>query len=290
MSARTLMITGASGQLGRAVVARLADSPDHVVAGTRDPAKLTDLPQGIEARRVDFDDDVDALTKAFTGVDRLLIVSTDAVDQPGKRASQHRRAIDAAVAAGVKHLLYTSFCNAVEGSKAAVAPDHVATEKALAASGIPYTSLQNNLYMDLLLGSIPAAIERGQLAAASGDGAISYVTRADCAAAAAGALSDTCETTRQLAITGPDAITGAQLASIASELSGKPVQYVPLTADQLTAAMVEGGMPAPFAQLLVSFDEAAAAGELDAVTDQVEKLSGTPATSVSDFLGKALSA
>jgi len=289
MSARTLLITGASGNLGRAVVETLAGGPDHVVAGSRDPSKLADLEaKGVETRAVDFDADVDTLTKAFTGVDRLLIVSTDAVGVPGKRAAQHRRAIEAASAAGVKHLVYTSFCNAVEDSRAGVAPDHVDTEAALDASGIPFTSLQNNLYMDLLLGSLPGAIERGQLATASGSGAIGYVTRADCAAAAAGALASTSDTTRRLPVTGPEAITGAELARIASEVSGKTVQHVPLTAEQMTGAMVGAGMPAPFAKLLVSFDEAAAAGELDVVSDHVLALSGTPPTSVRDFLGQTL--
>jgi NAD(P)H dehydrogenase (quinone) len=147
-----LLVTGATGQLGRAVLRHLLGAenvaPAELIAGSRDPSKLSDLSaKGIETRWVDFDD-IKSLTVGFFGVDRLLIISTDDLATPGKRLKQHQAAVSAAVNAGVKHLLYTSMPNP-DKSLVTFAPDHLGTEEVIKQSGIPYTILRNAWYHSL---------------------------------------------------------------------------------------------------------------------------------------------
>lgn len=290
MAERTLMITGASGGLGRAAVQHLLTlGQDKVVAGTRDLSKLADLAaKGVDVRVVDFDDP-SGLVAAFEGVDRLLLVSTDAVGEPGRRAQQHKNAIAAAKSAGVKHLLYTSFSNPAEDSVIPLADDHRATEQALEASGIPYTTLRNNLYAELLLQSLPTAVESGQFITARGEGKIAYVSRADCARIAAAALADDVDETRVVEVSGPEAVSGEEVAAIFSKVSGKTITHVSIPAASLEAGMIDGGLPAPFAKLLVAFEVGADKGELKTVSPAVEQLTGRAPLSVSQVLQAAAS-
>jgi NAD(P)H dehydrogenase (quinone) len=288
MSDRSLLVTGASGQLGRRVVELLlAQRAGRVIAGTRDPEKVADLAaKGAEVRRVDFDD-VASLDAAFAGVDRLLIVSTDAVDRPGRRLEQHLRAIGAADRAGVGHVVYTSLTRPEPGSPVTIAPDHWGTEQAIGALRAGSTILRDNLYADYLPYTLPQAAASGQLHTARGDGRIAFVLREDCARAAAAALADDVDGRRVIDVTGPDALSGEDLARIASELGGKRVVHVPVTADALRAGMIGAGMPAGVADLMVSFDLAAARGDLGHVSDGVDRLTGRPPTSVAAFLRSA---
>jgi NAD(P)H dehydrogenase (quinone) len=281
----TLFVTGASGQLGRRAVELLLARKDpslKIVAGTRTPEKLAGL-DGVEVRRVDFEQP-STLASAFAGVDRLLLVSTDALDRPGRRLEQHVAAITAAKAAGVKHVVYTSATNPDADSPALVAEDHRKTEEALAASGLGYTVLRNALYTELLLMSLPPAVASGVLYAAAGDGAQNYVTREDCAAAAAAAVASSFEGKRTLDVTGPAAHTFNELAAFAEKLSGKAVRYQPLTAEQATAGLVGAGVPAPFAAVLVGFDLAVAQGRANVTSNVVNELTGRPAQGVEAFL------
>src|SRR4051794_23190970 len=160
---RTLLVTGASGQLGRRVVELLLDAKaGTVIAATRDPAKVADLAaRGAVVRKADFEDEA-SLAEAFAGVDRLLLVSTDAVDRPGRRIAQHEAAVRAAVRAGVKHIVYTSMPNPGVDSPVSIAVDHRKTEEAITATSLGFTILRNNLYTDLLLQSLPRAVATGQ--------------------------------------------------------------------------------------------------------------------------------
>ncbi|MEO5728244.1 MAG: NAD(P)H-binding protein, partial [Byssovorax sp.] len=144
---QTLLVTGASGQLGRRVVELLLEAKaGTVVAATRDPAKLADLAaRGVLVRKADFDDE-GSLAEAFAGVDRLLLISTDSLVRPGHRLAQHQAAVRAAVSAGVGHIVYTSFTNPGVESPITVAPDHRLTEEAIAATKLGFTILRNNLY------------------------------------------------------------------------------------------------------------------------------------------------
>ncbi|MCK6521616.1 SDR family oxidoreductase [Myxococcota bacterium] len=291
MAKRTLLVTGASGQLGAEVLRRLValGGDDELIAGSRDPNKLAGL-EGVTARRVDFDDDEATLQAAFEGVDRALIISTDALDRPGRRAEQQLRAIQAAKAAGVKHVLYTSLAKAAEDTAIPIGLDHVRTEQALVGSGLGYTVLRNNLYAEVLLGSVGHAVSSGKLVTARGDGAIAYVTRSDCARAAAAALASDFDGQRVLEISGPEALTGDQLAALLSELSGRPVTHLSVPVDGFVQGLVAAGMPEVFAKLFASFEVGAARGELGEVSDAVQALSGAPATPIRATLAAALKA
>jgi len=278
----TLLVTGASGKLGQRVLELLLEADaGTIIAATRSPEKLASFAKkGVIVRQADFSDPA-SLIKAFAGVDRLLLISTDAL---GVRLNQHIAAIKAAEEAGVKHVLYTSIANVNANSTAQVGPEHYGTEQALINSKLGYTFLRNNIYTDMFLGTLGQAISTGTLYAASADGKIGYVTREDCARAAAATLADGFEGRRSFDITGPEALSQYDVADIASKISGKTVNYVPLTLEALINGMVSAGLPQPVAELYASFDGAAAKGELNVVTNAVEELTGRKPTSVEDFL------
>ncbi|GAB4579892.1 MAG: SDR family oxidoreductase [Anaerolineales bacterium] len=284
-SSQTLLVTGASGHLGRRVVELLLEADaGPIIATTRTPEKLADLAaKGVEVRFADFDQP-ESLAAAFAGADRLFLVSTDMLMVPGHRLVQHRAAVDAAVQAGVQHVLYTSLIRPEPGTPISLAPDHYGTEQALVNSPLDWTFLRNNVYTDGFLMSLPQAIARGSLVAATGEGGAAYITREDCARAAAAALASSTTGRYILNITGPDVVTHAELAAIASEISGKKVDYVSLPAQELTNLLSGTGLPQPVVDLIVSFDTAVAQGFLDEVSSTVTDLTGRPPQSVRDFL------
>lgn len=278
-----VLVTGASGHLAsRAVEALLERGGAHVIAATRNPEKIAHLAaKGAEVRRADFDDP-NSLKKAFKGVDRVLLVSTDALDEPGKRLRQHRAAIAAAEKSGVRHIAYTSAPATAPGK--VVMGDHFWTEQALASSKLGWTILRNHLYADLLLGSLPQAIASGQYVTATANNGRNYVTRDDAARTAAGALLDAFDGQRILDVTGPTPLTGADIAAIASSLSGKPVNHVTVSSADLQAGLLSAGLPRGLVDVLVQFDSDAAQGHHGITTDAVRALSGRPPQSVADFL------
>ncbi|WP_437525554.1 SDR family oxidoreductase [Sorangium sp. So ce726] len=282
-----LLVTGANGQLGRRVVdLLLAQGAGPLIVTTRHPEKLGELrARGVEVRRADFDAPA-SLAEAFAGAARLLLISTDALDRPGRRIAQHLSALEAAAKAGVRHVVYTSLTNPGPGSPITIAPDHQATEDALAESGLGATVLRNNLYTDFLMASLRRALATGQLVAAAGDGKVGYVTREDCARAAAAALTADFDGQRVLDITGPAAVSQRELAQIASAVTGKSIDYVPVPRDALEQGMQKAGMPPAIAELLASFDEAIARGTLDVATRAVEELTGKPAEDMRSYLAR----
>ena len=282
---QTLLVTGASGHLGRRVIELLLEAKaGHLIATSRSPEKLADLAElGVEVRQADFDRP-EALVKAFSGADRLLLISTDAVDGTDRRIVQHRNAVNAAEQAGVKHVIYTSLTRPEPGTPILLAPDHHATEHALAASSLDWTVLRNNVYTDMLVMSLPQAVATGQLVAAAGEGGVGYVTREDCARAAAAALSATTSGRTTLDITGPEVVTYAALAQIAGDITGRPVSYLNVPPEAMVEGMVGAGFPQGVAELLVSFQTATAQGYLALATDTVAELTGTAPQSVRDFL------
>lgn len=280
----TLLVTGASGHLGRRAVELLLEAKvGKVVATTRTPEKLADLAaRGAEVRGADFGDPA-SLARAFKGVNRMLLVSTDALHTPGLRLQQHRNAIVAAEQAGVEHMVYTSSTGPQPTPESSLLDDHFWTEHALAATKLNWTFLRDNLYTDLLLMSLPHAIATGRLISATGTGRRNYVTREDCARTAAGALVSA--SGRQvLEVTGPGAVTQAEIAAIASEVSGRGVTHISVEPKALREGMLQSGLPPFMADALVAFDVAAAEGRHAAVTSTVRDLSGTAPTSVREFL------
>lgn len=287
-----LLVTGASGHLGKAVVELLLARADGrpIIATTRTPEKLADLnARGVDVRAADFDDEA-SLVAAFAGAERLLLVSTDALDRPGHRIAQHRAAVRAAAKAGVKHIVYTSLPNPGPESPVTLAPDHRETEAAITASGLGYTLLRNNLYTDLFLVSLGHALATGQLVKATADGAAAYVTRDDCARVAAAALVAKDSGNRVVDVTGPAALTQKELARILTEITGKAITYVPADAAAVKQGMVAGGVPEPIADLYVSFDVAIARGLLAQATSTVRELTGKEPESVASFLARNKSA
>lgn len=286
MSTRpTLFVTGASGNLGRQTVEfLLASGKANIIAGSRDPEKIADLvAKGAEARAVDFNKP-ETLASAFEGVDRLLIVSTDAIDQPGRRLIQHTAAIHAAIAAGVKHIIYTSVTNASPDSPSIASQDHSETEQAVITSGLGYTILRNSLYVDNLLMSLPQILSSGQWFHAAAGGRIALVTREDCARAAAAALESDFTGNRILEISGAELLDHDETAAIISDLTGTPIAAIAIDEASLTQAITNAGVPDIFAKLLATFDTAQAKGEFNVLTPTVRDLTGKEPVSVKKFL------
>jgi len=282
-----LLVTGAAGHLGRRVIANLLNThrvaPSNIVAATRDPNKLSDLAaQGIEVRRADFEDPA-SLKAAFAGVDRVLLISTDALDKPGRRLEQHKTAIESAKKAGVKHVIYTSMPNP-ETSVVTFAPDHLGTEQALAASGLGWTVLRNAWYTENLFMSLPAVLASGKWFTSSGDGRDSYITREDCARAAASALLSDRTGNARYDITGSKAYTRAEVAALVSQVSGRPIEVVQVSDEQLAQGLKAAGVPESFVPVLVSFDSNTRLGRFDLVSDDVRELTGQAPQSLRDFL------
>ncbi|MGB3246618.1 MAG: NAD(P)H-binding protein [Sulfitobacter sp.] len=277
------IVTGASGNLGRQVIDNLiAAGASPIIAISRSPEKLADLAdKGVEARKGDFNDPA-SLSTAFAGGKRLLIISTDDLE-PGKRLAAHKNAIAAAAKEGITHIVYTSLTNPVEDSPITFAKDHCDTEAMIKDTNASYTILRNNLYADLVLMGGGQSIGMGQHFAAAADGKTGYVTRADCARAAATALMQETDST-VLDITGPAAVSQSDIAAILSDVSGKEIPYIPISTDDLVQAMVGGGLPEPMAKVFASFDEAMAKDYLNVATDDLEKLTGQGGQSVRDFV------
>jgi len=281
----TLLVTGASGQLGRRVVELLLDAKaGPVIATTRTPEKLAALAaRGAEVRRADFADPA-SLRAAFAGAERLLLISTGDLFPLGLRLGQHRAAVAAAVAAGVKHVLYTSGPAPYPIEGGGLIDDHFWTEQAIFASPLGWTILRHQIYMDTLLGSLPGAAASGQLASAMGKTASNYVTREDCARADAAALASDFSGRRILDITGPGPVTQTEIAAIASELTGRAIKYQSVAPEQQRSGMAAAGLPPFLVDALVRFQIAAAQGYHAIDTSAVKELTGRAPTSVREFL------
>lgn len=280
-----LLVSGAAGHLGRRVVEFLLEmKAGPLVATTRDPSKLADLAaKGVEVRAADFDRP-ETLPAAFANVDRLLLISTDAVYVPGQRLAQHRAAIAAAEKAGVRHIIYTSLPAPRPSSESAIEDDHFWTEQAIAASSMSWTFMRHGLYTDNLLWTLPQAIATGTLANATANQGRHSVTREDCAQADAVALASG-ETARAIyEITGPAAVTAEEIAAIVSELTGKPLAYVDVSPAKLSQSLADAGFPPTLIGALVGFDTATAQGFHATVTPAFEALTHRAPTSVRDFL------
>lgn len=283
----TILVTGASGHLGGAIIRHLLDSqglaPSRILAASRTPEKLAALgASGVTVRKADFDDE-SSLEAAFAGVGTVLIVSTDALDGAGTRLRQHQAAVAAAAKAGVARIAYTSLPNA-EASKVSFAPDHLGTEEAIKATGLPYLIFRNSWYQENLFMSLPQALKSGQWFTSAGEGRTAFIARDDIAAAIAGALANPPAGSVTYTLTGAEALTNAEIAALAAEVAGKSLQVVQLTDEQLAGGMKAAGVPDAFIPTLVSFDTANRAGDLAVVTDDATKLSGRALQPLRTFL------
>ncbi|MBB4234320.1 SDR family oxidoreductase [Rhizobium esperanzae] len=282
----TILVTGAAGQLGQRVIHHLIETykvaPGRIVAATRSPEKLSALAdKGVVTRKADFDDAA-GLEKAFAGVDRLLIISTDALDTPGKRLVQHKAAVAAAAKAGVKHIAYTSM-PAPDDSLVVFAPDHLGSENAVKASGVAYTIFRNAWYHDNYLHAMPHNLQGGKWYTATGDGKIATIARDDCAMAIAAALASGASESTTYTLTGTELLTNRQVAAAVSEASGKPLDVVDVTDEQLGQGIRGAGLPGFIADMLVSADANTRAGKFAIVTGDFAKLTGRQPQPLKDF-------
>lgn len=284
-----ILVTGASGKFGRKVIEHLLSTyavpAEQIIAVTHKPETLMDLAsKGVQVRAGDFDDEA-GLGEAFNGATRVLIVSTDALDRPGRRLEQHTRAVAAAKAAGVKHIVYTSMMHPDADSPVSFAADHRGTEEAIAATGISHTILRNAWYMENLVISLPSALASGQWYVASGDGKTAHAARDDQARTAAAVLASGTNETAVYNVTGPEALTADETAALVSETVGKLLQVVHVTPDQLQAGMIAAGVPDFLAPVFVSFDVNGLKGRAGTLSDAVEKLSGVKPQTLKEWLG-----
>ena len=285
----TILVTGASGQFGRAVIHHLLTAfhvpTGQIIAATRRPEILDNLAkQGVQVREADFDSP--DLAKSFAGAKRLLIVSTDAVDRPGRRLEQHLKAIKAAKEAGVRHIVYTSMPNPSVDSPILFAGDHRGTEEAITASGLTHTILRNSWYMENLAMSLPPALASGKWYSAAGKGGLSHTARDDQARAAAAALASGSTENRTYTLTGPQALTTEETAKIASAALSRPIEVVHVTPEQLAQGMKAAGVPDMFIPLMVSFDVNTAQGRMEMVTSDIKDLTGQAPQTLRDWFAQ----
>lgn len=282
-------VTGATGQLGRLVIDALLKmtTPDQIVALARDPEGANDLiEQGLEVRRFDYDHP-SHLSSALVGVDRLLLVSSDDL---ARRVEQHRAVIDAAVAARVGFLAYTSVLHA-DTNPLGVAPSHRDTEAMLAASGVPHAILRNGWYIENYLIGAEAAIVHGVLLGSSGEGRISGASRSDYAEAAAKILLAGPTTPGVTGIyewAGDTAFTLTDVAAMLSSSSGRSVTYRDVSEAEFAKALEAGGMPSPISAMLAGLSAGAASGILEDNSGALGRALGRPTESLRDVIRSAL--
>ena len=278
-------VTGATGKLGRLVLDELLKqaNPGDIVALARDPTALQAYDQkGVDVRQADYDDAA-SLEAALQGVDRVLLISGNAV---GQRERQHGAVIAAAKQAGVSYLAYTSVLNA-QASKLALAPEHVATEKLLESSGLNHDVLRMPWYSENYVGALKPSIEHGAIYGATGEGKLSTASRADLAAAAVGALLKS-PGGRTYELAGDHPWTMDEFAAEVSRQAGKPVRYVNQSESDYARTLEGVGLPPPVASMLASTSYLAGFGELYSESKDLSTLAGRPSTPIGETIAAAL--
>lgn len=279
----TVLVTGASGHLGRRTVLALLDRgvpANEVVATARDLEAITDLADlSVQVRRADYDDPA-SLDSAFAGVDRILLVSSNAV---GGRLSQHRNVIEAAGRAGIELLAYTSVLRA-DASGLCLAADHVATEELLKESGLPVTLLRNGWYLENYTENAAPALDSGRVIGAAGTGRISAASRQDFAEAAAVVLAGGEHAGAVYELGGDETFTMAEYAAALAAATGREIGYTDLPAAEYAAALESAGVPAAYAELLADSDLGIARGDLEDRSGDLSRLIGRPTTRLADAL------
>jgi NAD(P)H dehydrogenase (quinone) len=274
-----IVVTGATGALGRLVLAGLPAA--DTVGLVRDPARGADL--GVPVRVGSYDDPA-SLAGAFDGADKVLFISGSEV---GKRVDQHRAVVDAAKAAGVPHLVYTSVLHA-DTSPLSLAAEHKATEEMIREAGIPFTFLRNSWYTEMYEPTFLQAVAEGSFARSGGEGRLATAARADYAEAAVAVLTGTGHENKIYELAGDVAWSYRDLAAALTEVSGKAVTYHDLPAAEHRAALTEAGLPPLVADMLVEIDGSLAGGALVDDSGDLSRLIGHPTTPLASSIAAAL--
>ena len=281
-----IVVTGATGQLGRLVIASLLKKvpATQIVAAVRNVEKAKDLADmGVQVRHADYNQPA-SWDVALKGADKVLLISSNEI---GQRAKQHKTVIDAAKRAGVKLLAYTSVLRA-DTSVLGLAGEHKETEAAIRASGIPYVLLRNGWYTENYAMGIPTALSLGSVFGCAGDGRISAAARADYAEAAAVALTAENQAGKVYELAGDAAFTLTEFAAEVSRQSGKNIGYVNLPESEYKKALLGAGLPGPLAELLANSDTGVSRGALFDESHQLSRLIGRSTTPLATSVKAAL--
>ncbi|MFB7467758.1 SDR family oxidoreductase [Streptomyces sp. NPDC056224] len=282
----SIVITGATGALGRLVVEELLTrvDADRVAVVVRDEEKAAGLAaRGVEVRVADYDDPA-ALSAAFRAGDRVLLISGNEI---GRRVAQHTAVLEAAQAAGVAQLAYTGVLGGPEADFD-LAAEHRATEQAILDSGIPYTFLRNGWYHENYTGNLATALEHGAVVGSAGAGRIASAARADYAAAAAVVLTGGGHLNRVYELSGDTAWSLAEYAAELSAQTGKEIAYAEVPAAEHLSVLTGAGVPEGFAAIIVDVDAAIARGRLAGTSGDLARLIGRPTTPVAEAIAAAL--
>lgn len=290
----SVVITGASGAFGRMAAERLLTriEPSQLILVTRSPAGLADFAKrGVQVRFGDFDKP-ESLRAAFTGGEKLLLIST--LDVGERRRRQHRTAIDGAVAAGVKHVIYTSSVGIHPRSPAFVIEDHLFTEEALRSSGLNFTFMRDAQYAEVITTMIaPGAIATGEWLSSAADGCMAFISKKDCVESAVAVLSSAGHEGAVYEITGPELLSFGDCARIAAEVTGKPIRFVNVSHEAMQARFDAAGVPrrhiegtlhqaagAWGSEEMMSYERGIREGYFAIASHHVKLLTGRPARSL----------
>lgn len=282
-----IAVTGATGQLGKLVVEQLLEKlpAEQIVAIVRDPQKAQAFAEkGVQVRQADYSRP-ESLIAAFTGAESVLLVSSSEV---GHRVPQHQAVTDAARAAGVKLLAYTSILNA-DTSTLLLAKEHKPTEAYIRASGVPFTFLRNGWYTENHTGSLAAAMEHGAILGAAKDGRFATAARADYAAAAVAVLTGKGHENGVYELGGDQAYTLTELAAEVARQTNKPVIYKDLPQGDYAKALAGIGLPEEVAHAIADADAGASRGELYTSSHDLSRLIGRATTPLQESVAAALS-
>jgi NAD(P)H dehydrogenase (quinone) len=275
-------VNGASGNLGTATVKHLLERAvgEHsVVAITRSPEKIN--MDGVEARFGDYDQP-ESLIEAYKGLDRLLLIPSTSL-QSGARSAQNIAAINAAVEAGVSHIVLMSSSGARNVEQPNIAFDYFASEQHLMRTAPHWSILRMSYYAEALINEAQMSLAHGVLTGFA-ENKVSFVARDDLAAAAAGLLVSDGHDGAIYTGTGPESFTGAERAELIAKASGKPMAFFTLPVEALQGQLQQAGLPEPVITAIVSIQQNFTNGDFDIVTGDIEKLSGRPARNLESIL------
>jgi NAD(P)H dehydrogenase (quinone) len=280
-----ILVTASTGQLGREVLGQLLDrvAPGSIAAMARDPARVADVAaRGVEVRQGDYTDHA-SLVRAFRGIDKLLFISTPALEGI---AEQHANALNAAKQAGVRHVVYTSMVCRSATPRLWLVSEYRRTEQQLIGSGLAYTIMQNGYYMDLLPTFIGKALETGELRHPAGQGKANLTARSDLAEAAANILTGDGHEYRVYETCGASAYTFYDIAVALSGVARKRIEYIDIPTAEFAANLRQAGLPPLEVELMVGIAESIKADDANCQTPALEMLLGRPPVTLTEFLSR----